>query len=65
MSLGLPNEDMEIFNATQDAIEKLLPSVIEDLRRKTKGSICADGSCMGLCHGSCAVGCTGSDMPEG
>lgn len=56
---------MEIFNATQDVIEKLLPSAIDDLCRKTKRSICADGSCMGSCYGSCAEGCTGSDMPEG
>jgi hypothetical protein len=60
MSLGLPNEDMEIFNATQDAIEKLLPSAIDDLCRKIKGSICADYSCMGSCYGTCGGDCEGS-----
>jgi hypothetical protein len=52
MSLGLPNEDMEIFNVTQDAIEKLLPSAIDDLSRKI--SICADYSCLGSCYGDCS-----------
>jgi len=63
MSLGLSNEDMEILNVTQDAIEKLLPSAIDDLCRKTKGSICADYSCMGSCYSTCSGDCEGTSRP--
>ncbi|MCE5329857.1 hypothetical protein LLG07_05960 [bacterium] len=50
MSLGLPDEDMEIFNATQDAIEKLLPSAkLDDLSKKMSSSGCTDGTCFGSC----------------
>jgi hypothetical protein len=54
MSLGLPNEDMEIFNATQDAIEKLLPSAkLDDLSRKMSSPWCTDGTCSGSCSYDC------------
>lgn len=59
MSLGLPNKDMEIFNATQDAIEKLLPSAeLGDLCRKMSSPWCTDNTCTG----SCSFTCAGSTM---
>ncbi|AKJ39928.1 hypothetical protein MCM1_2932 [Methanosarcina barkeri CM1] len=54
MPLGLPNEDMEIFNATQDAIVKLLPfAKLDDLGRKTSSPWCTDNTCLGSCAYTC------------
>jgi hypothetical protein len=57
MSLGLPNEDMEMLDAAQGIIEKVLESFSSE---NPRGPVMfCSGDCSGTCLGACAGGCWG------